>query len=152
MCNEILIIEDDDHKRRHLGEWLNKTFDCTVSEAKSYHSGLKEVMDKRPTLILLDMQLPTFDIEGDERGGRLRPFAGMHILRRITRLKIESVAVVVTQFESFGEGTDVISIQELRKRLAEEFGPTYADTVYYHPAESDWKHELERILGSLWHA
>jgi hypothetical protein len=92
------------------------------------------------------MTLPTYDVSASEKGGRIRPFGGREILNELVRRGIRTRAIVVTQFESFGEGRDALSLDQLRDQLATEYGGTYVATVFYHPAELVWKDQLETSI------
>ena len=99
--------------------------------------------------MLLDMTMPTYDVSGKETGGIERRYAGVEILRRLQRKKIHIPAIVVTQFERFGEGSDLVSLEELREDLAEKFPAVFRGAVFYQAANSEWKKELGEVLGKI---
>jgi CheY-like chemotaxis protein len=142
-----LIVEDNEEKCRHLSTFLRgelPTFE--IVERHSYNTGLAALRDLLPDLVLLDMSMPTFDRRGAQAGGRMRPYAGRDILHEMKRMELPSRAIVVTQFETFGEGRQRKTLDELRHELATEFKTSYLGTVYYHPSRSDWRTELSRLL------
>ena len=146
----ILIIEDDQNKRRQLVEFLCNTFPkCCVDEKFSYQSGLKEILRGGYDLILLDMSMPTYDISPNERGGRPRVFGGKEILRQMQRRGLVIPVVIVTQFESFGDADEAVSLSELCEQLGKDYGSIYRGFVYYNAALDNWKRDLEDILNIL---
>lgn len=143
----ILIIEDDQHKLRQLADFVKKEFPGSeLSEKRSYQSGLKEALRNSHDLLVIDMSLPTYEIGGDEFGGRTRAFAGREILSALKRAGVRTCAIVCTQFESFGEGRATMTLDELRKDIERNFSDSYIATVYYQPAETGWQEDLREAL------
>jgi DNA-binding NarL/FixJ family response regulator len=138
-----LIVEDDQYKLEAIEHFL-KTLPSSflIRIARSYQSALKTIRDWHPELVLLDMSLPTY--EGG--GGRPRPFAGKELLHEIKRRKIGSNVVIVTQFDSFGEGSEQKTLEQLRAEVSNQYHQWYRGTVYYNPAESAWRDALSRII------
>ena len=146
----ILIIEDDDNKRDHVVDVARDHVQgAHVLQAASYQSGLKKILGGGVDVILLDMTLPTFDRGPQEPGGRIRPFAGRHILEQLVRHKISARVVVVTGFEILGEAGSQMSLIELDQQLSKEFSNVYRGFVYYNPAQTEWRSRLIDALLRL---
>ncbi|PEZ66761.1 response regulator [Bacillus anthracis] len=151
---KILIIEDDQNKRKQLVQYLSEILSNPIIECRlSYKSGLKEIINNKYNLIILDMSMPTFDITTTESGGKPLPFAGKEILRQMKRRSIKIPTIVVTQFEKFGDYEKSLNLEELRCELEEEYLGIYIDTVYYNPASSSWRkfllEKLQMIKGVM---
>ena len=143
---KILIVEDDLNKLQHLEQCLSAKYsDAEIIRARSYQSGLKATLSLAPSFIVLDMTLPTYDVSTTEGGGRPRPFAGREILSEMARKVGHGKVIVVTQFETFGEGTQKKTLAELDAELGRAFPELYIGAVYYHPAQSDWKTSLLKL-------
>jgi len=143
----VLIVEDDENKALQLRDFvLLKVKGAELREARSYQSGLRAAIRSRPDLILLDMSMPTYDLSPSEPGGRPRAFAGRDILLELKRKKLPIKVIIVTQFERFGEGDETTTLDELKESLKRESIPNYVGSVYYHPARSDWREELTRLI------
>jgi len=143
---KILFIEDDDEKRDKISKFLNEKYDnITIIDKKSYHSGLRALVKKdNYNIILMDMSMPNFDVTNDDpEGGTPESFAGRKLLEQMKFRYIDYPVIIVTQFESFGEYVDKLSLDELKDELKRKFTPFYKGTVYYHSSESDWKDKLE---------
>jgi CheY-like chemotaxis protein len=146
---KFLLIEDDQHKSKQIAEYLNNILpDCKVEIKKSYQSGLKEILTNIYDLILLDMQLPNFDIKFGEDGYKFRQMAGIDILKELKRKKKQCKVIVVTQFETFGEGESYIDLIDLKQTLKTNFLDIYLDTVFYSPDKSIWQKELNNLIIS----
>jgi CheY-like chemotaxis protein len=144
---KVLIVEDNVEKSRQLTAFLRSEFkNIFIEERNSYNSGLAAIRDLEPDIVLLDMSMPTYDRKGAQPPGRTRVYAGRDVLHEVRRLGLHTRAIVVTQFDTFKEGTQKRTLEELRKELATEFPRGYIDTVYYHPSRSDWRLQLEQLL------
>ena len=85
----ILIIEDDKNKSSQVIERLNSQYsNLTFSEKRSFQQGVKSLRNSSFDLLLLDMTLPTFDIDTNSGGGKIRNFAGMEILEEMLQREI----------------------------------------------------------------
>lgn len=148
---KLLLIEDDDNKRKQVKEFIvaNYQYELDITEKKSYQSGLKEIFLTSYDLILLDMSLPTYDISPSENGGRFRTFAGRDILKELKRKKILVNTIVITQFDIFGEGEKVTTIDELDNMLKGIYSESYLGLVYYNASMSDWRITLELLIDSI---
>jgi DNA-binding NarL/FixJ family response regulator len=146
----ILIIEDDQNKIKQIIEFIcDNLVKVIITKKFSYQSGLKEIVNVKYDLIILDMSMPTFDITSSENGGRPKPFAGREILRQMKRRDINTPVIVVTQFERFGELSNTITLPELRDDLQTKFKDIYLGTVYYNPALNSWRDEFSNLLKRI---
>lgn len=145
---KILIVEDDPNKLGRVRECIEAEVSAaTISERRSYQSGLKAILESPPDVIVLDMAMPTYDVTPAEKGGRPRPFGGRDILAQMKRRKVEVDVIVLTQYETFGEGAEQRSLQQLHSQLRREFPNNYLGVVFYHPAETDWRKQLLGFLA-----
>lgn len=145
-----LILEDDENKIRQLAEFVSENFKGAMHDAcRSYNSGLRRIVETIYDFILLDMSMPTFDVSHKEPGGRFRAYGGKDILVEMSRKGLSTRAIVVTGFDSFGEGDNKISLGELNAQLFERFPDIYLGAVYYNAAENNWKDNLKRIINSI---
>ena len=147
MKKSILVIEDDESKRAQICSVITQTFESIeMFSAKSYQSGLKELIRRSFDLVVLDMTMPTFDRSQSEPGGRVRPFAGRDILEQVDRRRIRCRAVVVTGFEILGEGESEKTLSALSTELAARFPQIYCGSIHYNPAVNEWESELIQTI------
>jgi CheY-like chemotaxis protein len=144
----ILIIEDDENKRKQLEGFLTGIVsECSIDICESYNSGLRSVLSNEvPDIVVLDMTMPTYDIGLDEDGGRPQHYAGRAILRQMKRHAVTIPVVVVTQFDIFGEGEERMTREELDAQLRRDHSDVYLGTVYYNAAVDGWKNSLGSII------
>ncbi len=141
---EVLIIDDSDFKVTDLESYLKQRFEALRVVAKrSYQSGLKEVLSNGYDLVMLDMSMPTFDTSFQERGHRFRNFAGKEILIEMERKAINAKTIIVTQFDTFPDGTELSTLHlEMKRR----FQRNYIGSVFYDASVSEWKGDLDGLL------
>ena len=63
--------------------------------------------------------------------------------------KIETSVFIITQYDTFGESFNKLSLEELKSQLNDQFCPIYKDTIYYNTAQENWKNELKEKIGKL---
>lgn len=144
------IIEDSPLKAGLIQRFLSEQFpNLTISLAGSYQSGLKLIQSAVPKLVLLDMTLPNFDRLPNAREGRLRPTGGYDMMRKIKLKGIETQIIVITQLESFGEGEDEVSFEEITSRCSREFPATFVGSVYFDQRESAWQDSLKNLITKI---
>jgi len=142
---KVIIIEDDPLKINAINDFL-KTHEVKTELYNSYQAGLLAILKNHYDLVLLDMQLPNFDIKSGEDGYKLRPLAGRDILREIKRKRLPCKVVVVTQFDTFGENGNFASLDDWHKYFSNEFSSIYLSTIFYNPSSNSWKDQLKRYL------
>lgn len=120
-----------------------------IVEARSFNSGMKELIKKEVDIVILDMSLPTFDTTVEESGGRPRSYAGKDILSQMVKKRIEIQSIVVTQFDYFGEGEGKTSLKQLDSELERDFSEIYKGTVFYSASSDDWQQHLRELLNKV---
>jgi DNA-binding NarL/FixJ family response regulator len=143
----VVIVEDDENKSRQLRQLIESWYaDADVKECRSYQSGLRHLLHETANLVLMDMSMPTFDLLPGQGGGRIRGFGGRDILAELSRRGKACRVLVVTQFESFGEGDDTKSLEELTEELQREYSESFCGVVHYDAAQSAWREQLEHMV------
>jgi CheY-like chemotaxis protein len=119
--------------------------------AMSLRSALVALDEHSFDLIVLDMTLPNFDQGVDEDGGVIHARGGQEFLRKMKRRKMTIPVIVLTQFESFGSGSERVDLGSLREVLAAKYSGICAATIHYDSAVDAWKKQLRveiaKILG-----
>ena len=147
---KVLFIEDDPNKQEKIAGFLKATFPSTALEqVRSYNAGYNALIKERFDLVLLDMSLPMFDITEREDGYAVDPYAGRYLLMEMERKEIFIPVVVITQFDTFGEAEEFKTLAQLDSELRQQFPVNYRDSVFYSPAEENWKSRLESIVRNL---
>ncbi|WP_111475546.1 MULTISPECIES: response regulator [unclassified Pseudomonas] len=150
MSIDILIVEDNNHKRERVISFLKeKLVDCNIVEAHSFTAGCQRVAERSFSLVLMDMSLPTYDKSPTESGGRFRTFGGREISRKIVRKSIETKIIFITQYESFSDRGHSQSLEALDEGLRIECGAAYLGLVHYDSSKSLWKDKILQCLGEI---
>lgn len=146
----ILLIEDDPKKLKALREYVAAEYPQSNLVCKmSYQSGLRSILTKSFPLILLDMQLPNYDIGSGEDGYKHRTMAGRDILREIKRKKVNCKVVIITQYDTFTENGRVSSLEEWRTAFKRDFPQHYLEIVFYKPGLSAWRNQLKELITAI---
>lgn len=144
----LLLIEDNHYKIEQLLFFLEKEFpQFRVVVKKSYNSGLREViLNNNYDLILLDISMPTYDIQPGEPGGDPIPLAGKLILNEMYLRDIEAKVIVVTMYENFVDGTQLVTLDN---QFQQEFTSNYKGYVYFSPGDINWKEALKQKINEV---
>ncbi|MCL4207656.1 MAG: hypothetical protein KJ000_34670 [Pirellulaceae bacterium] len=146
----ILLVDDDENKISQVLPHVRRIRpNDDVEVRRSYQSGLREVVVRPPELLLLDMTMPTYDVQQGKPGGRERRYAGREILRQMKRRGICVPTIVITQYERFEEDGREITLIELARILHEQFPGLYCGIVYYQASGGNWPDELQSLIGDL---
>jgi CheY-like chemotaxis protein len=145
--SRILLVEDEAPKRENIRSLLQQ-MDLLdgVQEAHSVGSAVRALRSGQYDLVLLDMSLPTFDIEADASGGRPQGFGGVEVLRYMDRFRIKTPSIVVTAFEAFGEGGKELDLQALEETVRRDHPGTFRDLVFYNSMFSTWRDDLRQKI------
>ena len=144
---KILLIEDDTNKATQLKNFFSEFFpqdDLVIN--RSYQSGLKSLMEGFFDVTILDMSLPNFDIKKAEDGYKFRKLGWLDILRELKRKKISTKVIIVTQFENFGEGNDLVNLSSLKTIMMRDYKSNYKGTVFYNAKQDSWKLNLNELV------
>lgn len=144
----VLLVEDEDPKRESLLGFLTREFPgLEVTYAKSVRAAIAEVRVKQPSLLLLDMSLPTFDIAPGEPGGRPQGFGGTEVIRFLDSEDVQVPTIVVTAYEAFPrKNGERIGYESLREELSRDFGGFFRGLVYFDSIQGQWSDELKKLI------
>jgi DNA-binding NtrC family response regulator len=144
----ILVVEDDENKRARLLDFFRERMgESNIKWAQSYHSA-SDVIDNAPLdLVILDMTIPTFDISVEEPGGRPQPYGGRDLLEAMDVADVAARAIVVTQFDHFGDQEDAMTLEELDRQLRTDYPNRYLGSVFYDSAREGWKESLAVLIA-----
>lgn len=144
-------MEDDLPKRIQIAEWVNEFLpDVVLTIEYSVNAAMRAIKNNLFDLIILDMSLPTYTPMGNESGGRPQGFGGQEVLRLLDRRKLSPVVVVVTQFQTFGTGSELVTLEMLAESLNTVHPQTFRGIVFYEGANGSWKNVLhEKIFSAI---
>lgn len=149
---KILLIEDDEEKMLKILEYIRTQYsDVIIKVARSFNSGLRELITGGPIdVLLLDMSMPNFNSTIDDpNGGAPEHFAGREILAQMKLRRIVIPTVVITMFDLFGESPDRMSFAQLEQQLKLLFDPNFRGMVYYNSGQEGWKNALGNLIRKI---
>lgn len=142
---KVLLVEDDELKASKLTEYLAaRLANSELTRASSLNSAIQALADS-PELVVLDMTLPAFDVTVDEDGGTKKPYGGRELLRQLEARDLETPAIVVTQYDRFGDGDRALTLEQLDQQLRESYDG-YLGVVKYRANQDGWKDALDQVL------
>lgn len=71
------------------------------------------------------------------------------MMRKIKLKGINTSIIVITQLESFGEGEDEVTFEEMTARCTREFPGIFQGSVYFDQRESAWQESLEQLIENI---
>jgi CheY-like chemotaxis protein len=145
-----LLVEDEAPKRKHIEDLLTQLVPTAkITTARSVNSALEILETCGIDMLLLDMSLPTFDVDEREKGGRPQGFGGTEILRFMIMAEINCPAVIITGYEGFiREGGATVDLAGLRAELIDEFGGLLRAVLHYNSTFDEWKTVLATTLST----
>ncbi|MEP2653669.1 MAG: hypothetical protein ABJH06_16955 [Paraglaciecola sp.] len=101
------------------------------------------------TVILLDMSLPTYDLDEASAGGRAQGFGGIEILRNIEFFDLRNQVIVITQYESLVFNNRTLDADTLSKELKYEFPENFYSLIQFNVITDNWKNQLLNDLKGI---
>lgn len=147
----ILLVEDEAPKRTHIMRFLTGLGSgIAVTEARSVNSALDALELDLPDLLILDMSLPTFDVGGQEGGGRPQGLGGIEILRHMSLSGISCPTIVITGYEAFPrDAGKPVELFQVRAELMAEFSEFLRRVLHYNSTYDEWKVELAKAIAEV---
>jgi CheY-like chemotaxis protein len=148
----ILILEDDRDKFLKIKSFLFELLgnEIHIINKRSYNSSLVELSEKKKyDFVLMDMSMPTYDSDEDFESDDSENFAGKELLEQMKFRKINYPTIVITQYDTFGNNINKLTLDELIRELKEKFESNYLDTIYYSSSENDWKYQLNEVITKI---
>lgn len=152
--NIVLVVEDDEPKRRSITGFLQETLrqDVELRTAESLASALSVLGAFKIVFAVVDMSIPTFDFVKDRRGGgQPQGFGGADILRFIDSETDSTRSVVLTQYEEFVLPQDGVrrDPRGLEDMLRSELDERFLGVIHYDGQHGVWRKSLRKVLEAL---
>ena len=145
---KILFVEDENIKRRDIMNYLST--DLNINDIDVVHSlmgGMLALKKKNYKMVLLDMSLPLYDINGeDEEINEFEAFGGIEILDEIERKELDVKVLVITAFDVIEDDTKKIRLDQLDNQMKENYARFYLVCIHYDQSSLEWKYELKKYL------
>lgn len=147
---KVLLVEDDEPKRRQIVDLFSDSNDVILTCAASLNEAVKKVDSGVFEKIILDMSLPTLNSGNRANAsGQQQDLGGRQFLAYLWELSIHTEVFLVTQLKSFqGEDGKLISLQQLDQMLSSEFPNVYHGYAYFHHSTDDWAQKVKDFIKS----
>ncbi len=142
----ILYVEDEEEKAKEVINYLAPSHNVQLT--KSYTSCVSAIYDSEYDLILLDMSLPLYDYDSEDKDeNEFDTFAGIDIINELVRLERSEKVIVITAFDILGIDDNKIDIQQLNRKLGAEYADLYLGIIHYDASSLEWKRQLQEIIN-----
>jgi len=143
----LLLIEDNDLKKEKILAFIFESFpDINVTTASSYNTAMTLALDNVYDLMILDMSIPTYEKNENNRGGRFRVFGGREIAQRLKKMKKLPNFLVLTGYKDFKNDIEKITFEQLAEIMS-KIDHSFLGMIHYESASSKWKSETLLAIG-----
>jgi CheY-like chemotaxis protein len=142
----VLLVDDDDNKRRQLARVIRETLHgSSIMEARSFQGALRAMVAQRFDIAVLDMTLPAFDVSPDDEGGRTLAYGGRDLIEQLVARGLSTPAILVTQYDNFGSGVGQ-SLDHISRELTRRYPSIFVGSVFFDIAAAGWRQDLATLL------
>lgn len=153
MMRQILLIEDEAHKREELSTYLSEFIpqEKSIDVVDSVREAVIAVGIKDYDLLILDMALPTFTIkEGVLDGGLDQALGGVEVLRTLNSLGKSTKIIIVTQYPDVSLDGKRIKLKAAQSALTKKYKQDIRGAVLYKYKSSSNRSKIKNILDKIW--
>lgn len=145
---KILFIEDEIVKQNDILKYLNEELSQNeVEVAHSLMGGMLALGKCEFEMVLLDMSLPLYDLNGEDEGiNEFEAFGGIEILDEIERKELFVEVLVITAFDVIEDDTKKIHLSQLDQQMKENYSNIYLGCIHYDQSSLEWKSELKKYV------
>ena len=145
---KILFIEDENVKQNDILKYLNEELmQHDVEVVHSLMGGMLALRKCDYEMVLLDMSLPLYDINGEDEGGNeFEAFGGIEILDEIERKELSIKVLVITAFDVIEDDTKKIHLEQLDEQMMDNYSEFYLGCIHYDQSSLEWKSELKKYI------
>lgn len=139
----VLLVDDRDSKLRALQLFFA---DSEYDIAMSVNAAKRKMRTQEYGLMIIDMNLPTFD-ESSGSGGRNQADGGLTLIRYASMHLPQSKTILFTQYDQLEIDGDLITIADIDHNLRSEFSHCYLGHVHYSTDSDEWIEDLRALTG-----
>lgn len=145
---KILFIEDEIVKQKDILKYLNEELlQKDVEVAHSLMGGMLALRKGDYQMVLLDMSLPLYDLNGEDEGiNEFEAFGGIEILDEIERKELPLKVLIITAFDVIEDDTKKIHLEQLDQQMKENYSEIYLGCIHYDQSSLEWKAELKKYI------
>jgi CheY-like chemotaxis protein len=147
---KVLLVDDEAGKRERVGAFVTEVMPTVeLTTARSFQSAIQELQATWFDAAILDMRLTTYDVSTMESGGRPRNLGGEEIMRKMTRRKLITPVILLTQYTFFRGPGCVYSFNDIALRLRNQYPTLFWAMIHFSHSNESWKENLQSALLQL---
>lgn len=140
---KVLIVEDDQFKQDAISNVVNDSIkECQTSFSKSVQSAVKVITDEVFDVVILDMSLPSHDLELASGLGIPRLSGGVEVLFELQYQAKSPRIVIVTQYPEIELANRMLPLDEAGDFIFAEYGICIEKCVFFDFEDNEWKSTL----------
>jgi len=145
--SRILIVEDDAFKLDAILEIVGSVLvGWNIDVCRSVQSAVKAVSSVDYKIVILDMSLPSHDLELGLLHGIPVLSGGVEVLFELNYRGAPSDVVVVTQYPEIEMSGRLVPLEETADFISKSFGIIVSKCIYFDPDQSAWRRALHESL------
>lgn len=150
LIRDVLIVEDDTHKREELELFISKhTPNVTISNAASVTAAISAIDLQIFSLVLLDMALPSHPLKPGMGPPVSLLSGGLELILEFDYSRRKDPIVVLTQHPEIEVDGELLPIKSVTKRLRELYAVNLIDCLYYELGSDVWQERLREIVDEI---
>ena len=143
---KILIVEDNPYKLGKIKRIIEDNFEVKIDEAYSFTTGWQKLRELEFDLVCLDMSLPTFEPSSLSGGGEFRAFGGRELARKMSKRKMNTKFIVITQYKNFSDEKKNSTFDSLRSEMLQDYQKQCLGVIFFSNKQSDWTTDVIEII------
>lgn len=144
-----LIVEDDEFKFGEVSGVLSDEFpNCIVDQVGSVQQAIFMLEKKTFDLIILDIALPSHDVEKGGGTPTSMPSGGIEILMELAFNNRDEPVVVMTQYPEVEIDGKLLPLPKLGDKIRGMVSVNLLDVVLFDKVERNWIQKLRRVMGN----
>ena len=139
----VLIVEDDQYKCEAVESLLSSMRPgCQFTVCKSVQSAVVSVGEADFDLIVLDMSLPSHELDSGGALGIPRLSGGVELLFELNYINKFPPVIILTQFPEIEMSNQLVPLDEVSDFVSDNFGISISSCVYYEFENIDWHEQF----------
>lgn len=147
----ILIVEDDDYKKEALNREIRTVSDTiSIMNVMSVQKGIEQLHKQKFHLIILDMALPSHDIEHSSASPLTLLDGGVEVLHELSYLDRADPILIVTQYPDVPYEDQIIGLEQFRKSISSQLKLNIMNACHFEKNASKWKLVVKSTVRDLY--
>ncbi|KSV83801.1 hypothetical protein N183_38050 [Sinorhizobium sp. Sb3] len=145
--HRILIVEDDPFKYRELASAVTEqTPDVEVMTASSVREAVASLGDDPFDCVLLDIALPSHDLQKGQGAPTSLPSGGLEILMELNYAGRKDPIVIVTQYPEVEIEGRLYPLSRVRKKITDLMQVNLVGVIQFDRLSGAWRGQLASIM------